>query len=242
MGYAGGNAVFGYKGGVIGAFVTMGTIIATDITMFIGAMVMAPIAAYLLKKSLEIIEPHTPTGFEILFESLTGAVIGRVLAVRGYTVIAPFIVQFSSLLATGVNFLEKNALLPLTALIIEPAKVIFLNSAISTGVLMPIGTIQVDQIGKSILFLLESNPGPGLGILLVYCAFGLGASKANAYGATVIHFLGGIHEMYFPFVMMHPSLIIAVLLGGLTGDAIFTAFGVGLIAPQLRAASSPFSP
>lgn len=44
--------MFGYKGGVIGAFVTMGTIIATDITMFIGAMVMAPIAAYLLKKSL----------------------------------------------------------------------------------------------------------------------------------------------------------------------------------------------
>lgn len=231
VGYAGGNAIFGYKGGVLGAFVTMGTIISTDITMFIGAMIMAPIAAALLKKSLELIEPHTPAGFEILFESLTGAVIGCVLAVLGYLFIAPFIAEFSALLATGVNFLEKNALLPLTALIIEPAKVIFLNSAINTGVLMPIGTVQVDQIGKSILFLLESNPGPGLGILLAYCIFGLGASKANAYGATAIHFLGGIHEMYFPFVMMHPSLVIAVILGGITGDAIFTAFGVGLIAP-----------
>lgn len=231
VGYAGGNAIYGYKGGVLGAFVTMGTIIATDTTMFIGAMIMAPIAAYLLKKALEIVMPHTPTGFEILFESLTGAVIGCVLAVLGYTIIAPFIAQFSSLLASGVDFLEQNALLPLTAIIIEPAKAIFLNSAISTGVLMPIGTIQADQIGKSILFLLESNPGPGLGILLTYCVFGMGVSKANAYGATVIHFLGGIHEMYFPFVMMHPSLVVAVILGGLAGDAIFTLFSVGLIAP-----------
>ena len=230
VGFAGGYEVHKVKGGVIGAFATMGCIIATDITMFIGAMIVAPLAAWLLKEVDVRLSPHFPVGFEILFESLLSAVIGVAVALLGFTVIAPAIASFSLWMAGGVNFLQDNGLLPLAALIIEPAKVLFLNGAISTGILTPLGTIQVGEAGKSILFLLESNPGPGLGILLAYCIFGHGDAKSNAYGATAIHFFGGIHEMYFPFVLMKPSLVFAAMVGGFTADAIFSIFRVGLVS------------
>ena len=97
-------------------------------------------------------------------------------------------------------------LIPLTSIFIEPAKVLFLNNAINHGILTPLGTEQVLSAGKSILFLLEANPGPGLGVLLAFMFFGKGAAKSSAPGAIIIHFLGGIHEIYFPYVMMKPLL------------------------------------
>lgn len=224
-----GKMVYGEKGAVIGAFTTMGVIIGAEISMLLGAMIVAPLAAWLLKKLDKMIEPYIPVGFELLIGNLSVAVLGVIIAIIGCVWIAPAITSLSSFFSYGVATLEKNNLLPLTAIFIEPAKILFLNNAIGQGILTPLGTTQLDELGKSVLFLLESNPGPGLGILFAYCVFGRGNAKANAYGATVIHFFGGIHEIYFPFILMNPLLVLAAIVGGITGTFLFTLFGVGLV-------------
>ena len=229
IGVSGGKMVYGEKGAVIGAFTTMGVIIGADISMLLGAMIVAPLSAWLLKKVDSVIEPYIPVGFELLIGNLTVAILGAIIAVMGCLWLAPAITSLSSFFSAGVSILEKNNLLPLTAIFIEPAKVLFLNNAIGQGILTPLGTTQLNEFGKSVLFLLESNPGPGLGILLAYCFFGKGNAKANAYGATVIHFIGGIHEIYFPFILMNPLTVLAAIAGGITGTFLFTLFGVGLV-------------
>lgn len=226
---AGGKMVHGYRGSVIAAVVTMGLIIGTDITMFIGAMIMGPLSAWILKKFDKLIEKKIPTGFELLINNLSSAIIGAALAILGHVTLVPIIVGLTQVLASGVDLLMNYSLLPLTALFIEPAKILFLNNAIGQGVLTPLGITQISEYGKSLLFLLESNPGPGLGILLAYMFFGKGNTKGTAYGASVIHFFGGIHEIYFPFVLMRPILILPLILGGMTGTLIFTIFNVGLV-------------
>ena len=229
IGISGGKMVYGEKGAVIGAFTTMGVIIGADISMLLGAMIIAPLSAWILKKVDKVIEPMIPVGFELLIGNLTVAILGAFIAILGCVWIAPAICSLSSAFASGVSFLEGNNLLPLTAIFIEPAKVLFLNNAIGQGILTPLGTTQLNELGKSVLFLLESNPGPGLGILLAYCVFGKGNAKANAYGASVIHFFGGIHEIYFPFILMNPLLVIAAIAGGITGTFLFTILNVGLV-------------
>lgn len=224
-----GRMVYEEKGAIIAAFATMGVILGSDITMLLGAMIMGPLAAWILKKIDNLIEPHIPIGFELLIGNLTVALIGALLAIAGYTILAPAISSLSSVFAAGVSFLQEKSLLPLTAIFIEPAKVLFLNNAIGQGILTPLGTTQLAELGKSVLFLLESNPGPGIGILLAYCVFGKGNAKANAYGASIIHFFGGIHEIYFPYILMKPKLVVAAIAGGITGTFVFTAFNVGLV-------------
>lgn len=226
---AAGKMVYGDKGAVIGAFATMGVVIGSDVTMLLGAMIIAPLAAWLLKKAETVINPHIPVGFELLIGNLTIAILGAIIAIIGCIGLAPAITSLSSVFASGVAALEKNNLLPLTAIFIEPAKVLFLNNAIGQGILTPLGSAQLDELGKSVLFLLESNPGPGLGILLAYCVFGKGRAKANAYGATLIHAIGGIHEIYFPFILMNPVLVIAAIVGGAVGTFLFSLFHVGLV-------------
>lgn len=226
---SGGKMIYGEKGAVIGAFTTMGVIIGADISMLLGAMIIAPLSAWLLKKLDAVVEPFIPVGFELLIGNLTVAVLGAAIAVIGCVWLAPAITSLSAVFSAGVSTLENNNLLPLTAIFIEPAKVLFLNNAIGQGILTPLGTTQLNEFGKSVLFLLESNPGPGLGILLAYCFFGKGNAKANAYGASVIHFFGGIHEIYFPFILMNPLTVLAAIAGGITGTFLFTLFNVGLV-------------
>ena len=229
IGVAAGKMVNGDKGAVIGAFSTMGVIVGSNVTMLLGAMIIAPLAAWLLKKAEAVINPHIPVGFELLVGNLTIAILGAAVAIVGCVGLAPAITSLSSVFASGVAALENNNLLPLTAIFIEPAKVLFLNNAIGQGILTPLGTAQLNELGKSVLFLLESNPGPGLGILLAYCVFGRGRAKANAYGATLIHAIGGIHEIYFPFILMNPVLVLAAIAGGAVGTFLFTLFNVGLV-------------
>ena len=127
--------------------------------------------------------------------------------------------------------LVDNGLLPLTSIFIEPAKVLFLNNAINHGVLTPLGIQEAADQGQSVLFLLEANPGPGLGLLMAYTFFGRGLAKASAPGAAIIQFFGGIHEVYFPFVLMKPKMILATIAGGMTGIFLLVLFDVGLRAP-----------
>ncbi|MDR6559592.1 PTS system mannitol-specific IIC component [Arthrobacter pascens] len=229
--YTGGRMVYDVRGGVVGAIGTMGVIVGAGIPMFIGAMIMGPLGGWTMKKIDSIWEGKIRPGFEMLVNNFSAGIWGALLAMLGFYGISPLVTAFSTGAGNVVQFLVNNGLLPLTSIFIEPAKVLFLNNAINHGVLTPLGIQQSLEQGKSILFLLEANPGPGLGILLAYMFFGRGAAKASAPGAAIIHFLGGIHEIYFPYVLMRPMLILAAIAGGMTGIATLAVTGSGLVAP-----------
>jgi PTS system mannitol-specific IIC component len=199
--------------------------------MFIGAMIMGPLGGWTMKKIDSIWDGKIRPGFEMLVNNFSAGIWGALLAMLGFYGIAPLVSAFSTGAGNVVQFLVDNGLLPLTSIFIEPAKVLFLNNAINHGVLTPLGVQQSLEQGKSILFLLEANPGPGLGILLAYMFFGRGAAKASAPGAAIIHFFGGIHEIYFPYVLMRPLLILAAIAGGMTGIATLAITNSGLVAP-----------
>ncbi len=246
----GGRMVYDFRGGVVGTLGTMGAIVGSDyliaqfnatlpadaaqlgeIHMFIGAMIMGPLGAWVMKKLDALWAGKVKAGFEMLVDMFSAGIVGFLLMLFSFAVIARIVNFIMDVLGSGVDWLINAHLLPLVSIIIEPAKVFFLNNAINHGVLTPLGTAQASETGKSILFLLEANPGPGLGLLLAYSFFGLGAAKASAPGAAIIQFFGGIHEIYFPYVLMKPSLLIAMILGGMTGVTTNMIFGSGLRAP-----------
>ena len=228
---AGGRIVYKERGGVIACVATMGVIAGSNVPMFLGAMLVGPTAAWLMMKVDGIWEGKIKPGFEMLVNMFSAGILGAVLSVGAFFGIAPFVTQVSSVLGDAVSWLATNHLLPLMSIIVEPAKVLFLNNAIGNGVLVPLGIQQTLDSGKSLLFLVESNPGPGVGILLAYMVFGTGYAKASAWGASVIVLFGGIHEVYFPFVLMKPRLILAAIAGGMTGIATNAVFGSGLHGP-----------
>ena len=229
--YTGGSAVAGQRGGVIGAIATMGVIVGSDIPMFIGAMIVGPLAAWIIKKFDKAVEGHIKAGFEMLVNNFSLGIIGAILACLAMYGVAPLVTGMNSVMRAGVDVFVSHGLLPLASIFIEPAKVLFLNNAINHGILSPMGIQQVEETGKSIFFLLEANPGPGLGILLAYCIAGKGNAKSSAPGAVIIHFLVGIHEIYFPYILMNPLLLISVIAGGASGIFCFNLFNVGLTAP-----------
>lgn len=229
--YTGGSAVAGQRGGVIGAIATMGVIVGSDIPMFIGAMIVGPLAAWIIKKFDKAVEGHIKAGFEMLVNNFSLGIIGAILACLAMYGVAPLVTGMNSVMRAGVDVFVSHGLLPLASIFIEPAKVLFLNNAINHGILSPMGIQQVEETGKSIFFLLEANPGSGLGILLAYCIAGKGNAKSSAPGAVIIHFLGGIHEIYFPYILMNPLLLISVIAGGASGIFCFNLFNVGLTAP-----------
>ena len=231
IGYTGGKMVHGVRGGVVGAVATMGVIVGTDIPMFIGAMILGPLTALIMKKLDKFWEGRVKPGFEMLIDNFSAGILSGIMAVVGLVLVGPVVLAFSNAAGKAVEFLVNNGLLPLTSLFIEPAKVLFLNNAINHGILTPLGTEQALANGKSILFLLEANPGPGLGLLLAYAIFGKGLAKASAPGAAVIQFLGGIHEIYFPFILMKPIMILATIGGGMTGIFVLVITKAGLVAP-----------
>ncbi len=234
IGYTGGRMVYnerGPRGGVVGAIATMGVIAGTSIPMFMGAMIMGPLGGWTMKKIDALWDGKIKPGFEMLVDNFSAGIWGAILAVVGFFALSPLVTGVSTAMGAGVQLLVDNGLLPLTSVLIEPAKVLFLNNAINHGVLTPLGLAQSQETGQSILFLLEANPGPGLGILLAFMFFGKGAAKASAPGAAIIHFLGGIHEIYFPYVLMKPVMIIAAIAGGASGVLMNVLFNGGLRSP-----------
>ncbi len=226
--YTGGEVVAGKRGGVIGTIAAMGVIAGSDVPMFIGAMVVGPLSAWIIKKFDKAVEGRIKAGFEMLVNNFSLGIIGALLALMSMAAVTPLVSMLNQAMSAGVGFFVDHGILPLTSLFIEPAKVLFLNNAINHGILSPMGIQQVEQTGKSIFFLLEANPGPGLGILLAYCLVGKGSAKSSAPGAAIIHFFGGIHEIYFPYILMNPFLLLAVIAGGASGVFCFTLFQVGL--------------
>jgi len=227
----GGKISGGSRGGVIAAVATIGVIVGSDVIMFIGAMVMGPFAGYIIKKFDKAVEGKIPTGFETLINNFSIGIIGVILAVLGFYAVGPFVEILTSILSSGVDNIVVRGLLPLTALFIEPAKVLFLNNAVNHGILSPIGAEQTALYGRSIMYMLEANPGPGLGVLLAYWALTTGDVRNTAPGAIIIHFFGGIHEIYFPYILMKPLLIVATIAGSISSILFFSLTGAGLVGP-----------
>ena len=231
IGYTAGHNVAGVRGGVIGAIATAGVIVGTDVPMFIGAMMMGPLAAWVIKKFDKAVEGKIRAGFEMLVNNFSLGIIGMLMAIIGYLTIGGAISWITELFESGVVYLKDHNMLPLVSIFIEPAKVMFLNNAINHGILTPLGSVQVQEFGESIIFFLESNPGPGFGLLMAYWLFGKGAAKSSAPGAVLIQFIGGIHEIYYPYVLSRPILILPMILGASSSILFMTVAHAGLIGP-----------
>lgn len=231
IGYTGGYVVHGQRGAVVGATATFGAVAGSEVPMFIGAMAMGPLGGWAIKKFDQAFQEKIRPGFEMLVNNFSAGLIGFGLLLLAFKLVGPFVAIFTTAIGNGVQAIVDMKLLPLANILIEPAKILFLNNALNHGIFTPLGAEQVAKTGKSILFLLEANPGPGLGILLAYLVFGKGAAKSSSWGALIIHFLGGIHEIYFPYVMMKPALFLAVIGGGVTGTFFNQLLGSGLGGP-----------
>ncbi|MFT8457728.1 MAG: PTS mannitol transporter subunit IICBA [Liquorilactobacillus ghanensis] len=234
--YVGGRMVYEERGAVVGAIAVMGVIVGSNIPMFLGAMIMGPLGGWCMKKFDQVFKDKVKTGFEMLYDNFSSGILGMLLAIFGLFIVNPLVVAGNNLISKGVDWIISIHMLPLANIFIEPAKVLFLNNAVGNGILVPLGIQQSASAGKSILFLLEADPGPGLGILLAFMVFGKGMTKASAPGAAIIQFFGGVHEIYFPYVLMKPSLILAAIAGGVSGTFTFSLLGTGL-----KAAASPGS-
>ncbi len=228
--YTGGRMVHDVRGGVVGAIATIGVIVGSDIPMFLGALIMGPLGGYVIKQFDRLIHGKVRQGFEMLVNTFSAGILGGILAIVGVLGAAPIITAISNALGAAVDFIVNLGLLPVVSIIVEPAKVLFLNNAINYGVLAPLALDQAREAGKSILFMVETNPGPGFGILLAYSIFGRGLSRSSAPGAAIIQFFGGIHEIYFPYVLMKPALILAAIAGGASGLFTATIFNAGLVS------------
>lgn len=229
----GGRMIGGDRGRVVGAIAMVGAILSnTSITMLMAAMIMGPLAGFCIKKFDKAAEGHIPAGFEMLINNFSAGLIGMLLAILGYFIIGPVMSAILTLLSSGVNILIQNSLLPLVSVFIEPAKVLFLNNAINHGIFTPLATAQAAEAGKSIMYLLEPNPGPGLGILLAYMFFCKDkATRDSTAGAVIIHLLGGIHEIYFPYILMNPLVILAPIAGNMAAIFWYSVTGCGLVGP-----------
>jgi PTS system mannitol-specific IIC component len=230
IGYTGGWLVHGQRGAVVGAIGTAGVAVGAEIPMFLGAMVMGPLGGWLIKQFDRSVEGRIRSGFEMLVGNFSAGILGAILAILGFLAIGPTVEAVSTTLGDWVEFLIDARLLPLASIIVEPAKVLFLNNAINHGVLAPLGVAAAAENGKAIHFLIETNPGPGLGLLLAYWFFGPRSVRPTAPGAIIIHFFGGIHEIYFPYVLMRPVLILAMIAGGMSAVFTFIVTGAGLVA------------
>ncbi|MDR1808167.1 MAG: PTS mannitol transporter subunit IICBA [Propionibacteriaceae bacterium] len=228
--YTGGFVVAGKRGGVVGAVAAIGTIVGYDQPMILGAMIAGPLGGVAIKYFDKATKGKVKSGFEMLVDNFSAGIIGAILCVVGLKGINPVCVHLTSWLASGVQFLVDHSIMPLTAVVVEPAKVLFLNNAINHGVFTPLGIEQAAAVGKSMFFMIESNPGPGFGLLLAYMLFGRGTARSTAPAAAIIQFFGGIHEIYFPYVLMNPIVILGPIAGNVCSIFILHTFNGGLVA------------
>lgn len=228
--YTAGANVYDRRGGVIGAVSTMGIIIGSEMPMLMGAMIVGPLSALLMKKIDKLYEGKIKPGLEMLVDNFSIGIVSGILMVLGLLVIEPVFDVILSTLSTGVNWFVDMNLIPLTSIFVAPAQVLFLNNAINHGIMSPLGIEQVIETGKSILFLVEGNSGPLVGVMLAFCFFGKGIAKKTAPASTIIVMFGGIAEVYFPYVLMKPILVLAPIFGSMTSLTIFQFFGGGTVA------------
>lgn len=229
--YTAGKNIAGDRGGVTGAIAVIGIIAGSEIPMFIGAMIMGPLGGAAIKWFDKAVAGKVRSGFEMLVNNFSIGIIGMLLALIGFGFIGGTVEGLTALLGNAAQYVISKGLLPIVSIVVEPAKVLFLNNAINHGIFSPVGIEQVAEAGRSVMFLIEANPGAGLGVLLAYWIAGKGDFKSSAPGAAIIHFLGGIHEIYFPYVLAKPALLLAMIGGSACSLLFFSMTGAGLVAP-----------
>src|SRR5438093_8913543 len=196
IGFTGGTLIYGHRGGVVGAVATVGIVVGSDVPQFLGAMIVGPLGGWLIKKIDAVLQPRTPSGFEMLVNNFSAGILGGIVALLGRVAIGPVIMAGNGVLAAGVRDLIASRLIPLADIPIEGGKVLFLNNAINHGILAPLGVVEAAKTGRAIHFLLETNPGPGLGLLAAFWFAGKRVAKASAPDPLLIHLLGGTHYTY----------------------------------------------
>lgn len=231
IGYTGGFNVHGRRGGVIGAFATMGVVVGADVTMLVGGMIMGPLAAWILKKFDKAMEGKVKPGLEMIVDNFSLGIIGFFLCLLGYVGVAPVMTAIQNFLAAGVSLMMEHGLLPLVSLFVSPSQVLFLNNAINHGIMIPLGIEQAAATGKSILFLVEANGANWVGLALAFAVFGSGMSKKSAPGAAFIMFFGGIAEVCFPYALTLPLTILGPMAGCTFSLFVLSLFGGGTVGP-----------
>lgn len=231
IGYTAGSNIYGRRGGVIGAFATMGMIVGSDVTMLVGGMIMGPLAAVIIRKFDKLIEGKVKTGLEMLVDNFSLGIIGCLLCMISYIAVAPAMTAIQNVLATGVNFMCDKGLIPLTAIFVQPAQILFLNNAINHGIMVPLGLQQAAEVGKSVLFLVEANGAIWVGLAAAFAVFGNKAAKKSAPGAVIIMFFGGIAEVCFPYCLMMPLTILGPIVGNMFSLFVLSNFGGGAVGP-----------
>lgn len=222
-----------HAGGAIAVMAAAGIMIADKNCAILGAMILGPICGLLWKHVLEPLTRKAVQGMEMLTRNLVAAVVGAAFSIAAYYVLTPVLSAVTHVIMMGVDWLIAHKLICLTSVLIEPAKVFFLNNSIHHGILLPLAMQQAEQNGSSMLFLLETNPGPGLGVLLALWLSN--RKKRKEYAAYMfVECIGGIHEIYFPEVLANLWLLLALIPGGMAGILCMSVFHVasaGLVSP-----------
>lgn len=213
--YTGGYNVYGRRGAVAGSIATIGVIIGSDITMMIGGMVMGPLGAWVIKQVDKALDGHVKPGLEMLVDNFSMGIVGAIMMVAGYMIVTPIFSAVTGVLMVCVNFAMAHNILPFTPIFVVPGQVLFLNNAINHGIFTPLAIEQAAQTGKSILYLVEANGGNWAGLVLAFCAFGKGTAKKSAPGAAIIHIIGGIGEVSFPYALIKPITILGPIAGSI---------------------------
>ncbi len=222
-----------HAGGAIAVMAAAGIMIADKNCAILGAMILGPICGLLWKHVLEPLTRKAVQGMEMLTRNLVAAIVGAAFSIAAYYVLTPVLSAVTHVIMMGVDWLIAHKLICLTSVLIEPAKVFFLNNSIHHGILLPLAMQQAEQNGSSMLFLLETNPGPGLGVLLALWLSN--RKKRKEYAAYMfVECIGGIHEIYFPEVLANLWLLLALIPGGMAGTLCMSVFHVasaGLVSP-----------
>lgn len=215
FGYTGGHNVYGRRGAVAGALATMGVVIGSEATMMIGGMVMGPLGAWIIKQVDKVFEGHVKPGLEMLVDNFSMGIVGAIMMIVGFLAITPLFAAITNVLTVGVNFAMAHNIIPFTPIFVVPGQVLFLNNAINHGILTPLAVEQASHAGKSILFLVEANGGNWAGVVLAFMFFGKGMAKKSAPGAAIIHIIGGIGEVSFPYALIKPITILGPICGSM---------------------------
>lgn len=249
IGFMGGRQIYGQKGAIIGVIATIGVMmgafnplfndtmvaITGDVAlldspppaMILGAMITGPLAALIFKHIEKLWIERMPSGFEMLINNFSIGLIGLALMAASFWSIALFAAVLQAIFFLIINGINSSNTLFLLPIFVETEKILFLNNAVNHGILGPLGLDEVGRIGESAYFFLDPNPGTGMGLLIAYYLFGDKQNKSQSLAAMPIHFIGGIHEVYYPFVLTKPINLLWMIAGGMFASGMYQAFEVG---------------
>lgn len=230
MAYTAGSTIEEKYGGITAVIIMGGVLAQYKIGSLLEPIFIGAAGGYSIKKYGEFIKKYEYPGYEMLINNLGLASIGLSLIWlinKGL----PFYEEFQLLFQQNVvSRLFNVEYLPLYSIIIEPSKVFFMNNFINHGIFSVLGVSELTEKGKSIFFLLETNPGPGLGMLMAYFFTGKKEAKRKETLSNIfIHSIGGIHEVYFSYVLRNLRMILPLILGGMSGIYLFSKLNLGLV-------------